>query len=137
MSLPSLLDRDDAVDVCAVEAVPDDWRKPIMQYLDNPNGKHDRKTRVHATNYVMYQNELYRKGKDGLLLLCLGLQESARSSSIRMENAMATSTARLFLAKDTKGLYRVCTRMRTVPNPQAYTKGPGRIIAFGHKAMAV
>nr|XP_028954517.1 uncharacterized protein LOC108175276 [Malus domestica] len=59
MSLPSLLDRDDPVDVCAVEAVPDDWRKPIMQYLDNPNGKHDRKTRVHATNYVMYQNELY------------------------------------------------------------------------------
>ncbi|KAM1525105.1 hypothetical protein ACFX10_009612 [Malus domestica] len=74
MSLPSLLDRDDPVDVCAVEAVPDDWRKSIMQYLDNPNGKHDRKIRVHATNYVMYQNELYRKGEDGLLLLCLGPQ---------------------------------------------------------------
>ncbi|KAM1593133.1 hypothetical protein ACFX1Z_036529 [Malus domestica] len=79
MSLPSLLDRDDPVDVCAVEAVPDDWRKPIMQYLDNPNGKHDRKTRVHATNYVMYHNELYRKGEDGLLLLCLDPQESARA----------------------------------------------------------
>ncbi|XP_070668799.1 uncharacterized protein [Malus domestica] len=79
MSLPSLLDRDDPVDVCVVEAVPDDWRKPIMQYLDNLNGKHDRKTRVHATNYVMYQNELYRKGEDGLLLLCLGPQESARA----------------------------------------------------------
>ncbi|KAM1850243.1 hypothetical protein ACFX13_014459 [Malus domestica] len=59
MSLPSLLDRQDLIDVYAVEAIPDDWRKPIMQYLDNPNGKHSRKTRVHATNYVMYQNELY------------------------------------------------------------------------------
>ncbi|KAM1655157.1 hypothetical protein ACFX2K_007451 [Malus domestica] len=79
MSLPSLLDRQDLIDVCAVEAIPDDWRKPIMQYLDNPNGKHDRKTRVHATNYVMYQNELYRKGEDGLLLQGLGCQESAQA----------------------------------------------------------
>ncbi|KAM2350272.1 hypothetical protein ACFX1X_013696 [Malus domestica] len=79
MSLPSLLDQQDLIDVCAVEAIPDDWRKPIMQYLDNPNGKHDRKTRVHATNYVMYQNELYRKGDDSLLLLCLGPQESAQA----------------------------------------------------------
>ena len=46
-----------------------------MQYLDNPNGKHDRKTKVHATNYVIYQDGLYRKGEDGLLLLCLGPQE--------------------------------------------------------------
>ncbi|KAM1105715.1 hypothetical protein ACFXTH_002553 [Malus domestica] len=50
-----------------------------MQYLDNPNGKHSHRTRVHATNYVTYQNELYRKGEDGLLLLCLGPQESARA----------------------------------------------------------
>ncbi|XP_028952476.1 uncharacterized protein [Malus domestica] len=79
MSLPSLLDQQDLIEVCAVKAIPDDWRKPIMQYLDNPNGKHSRKTRVHATNYVTYQNELYRKGEDGLLLLCLGPQESAQA----------------------------------------------------------
>ncbi|XP_070675685.1 uncharacterized protein [Malus domestica] len=72
-------DRQYLIDVCAVEAIPDDWRKPIMQYLDNPNGKHSRKTRVHATNYVMYQNELYRKGEDGLLLLCRGPQEGAQA----------------------------------------------------------
>ncbi|KAM1084630.1 hypothetical protein ACFX19_023311 [Malus domestica] len=77
MSLPSLLDRQVPIDVCAIEAIPDDWRMPIMRYLDNPNGKHDRKTRVHATNYVVYQNVLYRKGEDGLLLLCLGLQKVA------------------------------------------------------------
>ncbi|KAM2239370.1 hypothetical protein ACFXTI_008928 [Malus domestica] len=79
MSLPSLLDRQDPINVYAIEAIPDDWRMPIMRYLDNPNGKHDRKTRVHATNYVVYQNELYRKGEDGLLLLCLGPQEVAQA----------------------------------------------------------
>ncbi|XP_070669004.1 uncharacterized protein [Malus domestica] len=79
MSLPSLLEQKDPVDVCAVETLPNDWRRPIMQYLDNPRGQHDRKTKVHATNYVLYQNELYRKGEDGLLLLCLGPQETAQA----------------------------------------------------------
>ncbi|KAM1767981.1 hypothetical protein ACFX12_046007 [Malus domestica] len=79
MYLPSLLDRQDPIDVCVIEVIPDDWRMPIMRYLDNPNGKHDRKTRVHATNYVVYQNELYQKGEDGLLLLCLSPQEVAQA----------------------------------------------------------
>ncbi|KAM2617796.1 hypothetical protein TB1_034159 [Malus domestica] len=52
---------------------------PIMRYLNNPNGKHDCKTKVYATNYVVYQNELYRKGDDGLLLLCLSPQEVAQA----------------------------------------------------------
>ena len=79
MSLPSLLEREESLDVCAVEALPDDWRRPIMQYLDNPSGRHDRKMTVHTTNYVMYQNALYRKGEDGLLLLCLGPRETAQA----------------------------------------------------------
>ena len=80
MSLPSLLEREESLDVWAVEALPDDWRRPLMQYLDNPSGKHDRKTNVHTTNYVIYQNELYRKGEDGLLLLCLRPREAAKQS---------------------------------------------------------
>ncbi|KAM1724585.1 hypothetical protein ACFX11_023020 [Malus domestica] len=79
MSLPSLLERDDPIDIYAVETLPNDWRRPIMQYLDDPRGKHDQKTRVHATNYVSYQNELYRKGEDELLLLCLDPQEAAQA----------------------------------------------------------
>ena len=35
-----------------------------MQYLDNPSDKHDRRTRVYASNYVLYRNELYQKGED-------------------------------------------------------------------------
>ena len=79
MYLPSLLEREDPVDICVVETLHADWRRPIMRYLDNPYNKHDRKTRVHDTNYVSYQNELYRKGENGLLLLFLSPQEVART----------------------------------------------------------
>ncbi|KAM1440986.1 hypothetical protein ACFXTO_009160 [Malus domestica] len=85
MSLHSLLDRQDLIDVCAIEGIPDDWRGPIMRYLDNPNGKHDRKTRVHATNYVTYQNELYRKGEDGLLLFFSAPKRVLRQSQRSMK----------------------------------------------------
>ncbi|KAM2227692.1 hypothetical protein ACFXTI_014471 [Malus domestica] len=79
MSLPSLLEQKDPIEVFAVEIMLDDLRKSIIRYLDNPNSKHDRKTRVHATNYVTYQNELYRRGEDGLLLLCLDPQEAVQA----------------------------------------------------------
>ena len=79
MSLPSLLEREESTVVCTIETLPDDWRRPLMRYLDNPIGKHDRKTKVHATNYVIYQIGLYRKGEDGLLLLCLGPQEAVQA----------------------------------------------------------
>lgn len=64
------------MDICTVEMLSDDWRKSIIQYLDHPSGKNDRKTRVHVTNYMVYKNELYRKCKDSLLLLCLGPEEA-------------------------------------------------------------
>ncbi|XP_048420063.1 uncharacterized protein K02A2.6-like [Pyrus x bretschneideri] len=69
MSLPSLLERGDPVDVCAVETLPDDWRRSIMRYLDNPSDKHDCRTMVHASNYWLYQNELYRKAKHAWILV--------------------------------------------------------------------
>lgn len=58
-----------------VKMLPDDWRRSIIRYLNNPSGKHECKKRVQATNYVVYKNELYRKGKDGLLLIYLGPEE--------------------------------------------------------------
>lgn len=79
MFFPSLLKWEIHIDICMVEVLPDDWRKPIIQYLDNPYGKHDHKMKVHTTNYVVYQNELYRKGKDGLLLLYLGPDEAVQA----------------------------------------------------------
>ena len=78
MSLPLLLEQKSHVDICVVETLPDDWKRSIIRYLDDLSGKHDCKTRVHATNYIVYQNELYRNSDDGLLLLCLDLEEALK-----------------------------------------------------------
>ncbi|CAL8117362.1 unnamed protein product [Prunus armeniaca] len=53
-----------------VEAAEADWLYPIVKYLRDPSGNHERTTRFRARCYLIYQNELYRKGSDGLLLLC-------------------------------------------------------------------
>ncbi|CAL2247108.1 unnamed protein product [Prunus armeniaca] len=50
-----------------VEAAEADWRYPIVKYLRDPYGNHERTV---ARCYLIYQNELYRKGSYGLLLLC-------------------------------------------------------------------
>ncbi|XP_021819566.1 uncharacterized protein LOC110761406 [Prunus avium] len=47
-----------------------DWRYPIVRYLRDPSSSHERTTHFRARCYLIYQNELYRKGSDGLLLLC-------------------------------------------------------------------
>ena len=121
MSLPSLLELGDPVNVCVVEALPDDWRRPIMRYHDNPSGKHDRRTMVHATNYISYQNELYQKWDDGLLLLyrlsnCRNTRRNLQGSSIWTQDALAASQTWLILAEYIEGLYRVCKGMHTVSN---------------------
>ncbi|CAL9029755.1 unnamed protein product [Prunus brigantina] len=53
-----------------VETAEADWRYPIVKYLRDPSGNHERTTRFQARCYLIYQNELYRKGSDDLLLLC-------------------------------------------------------------------
>ncbi|CAL9005839.1 unnamed protein product [Prunus brigantina] len=58
-----------------VETADTDWRYPIVKYLRDPSGNHERTTRFWARCYLIYQNELYRKGSDGLLLLCPSTRE--------------------------------------------------------------
>ncbi|BFG20889.1 hypothetical protein CerSpe_071630 [Prunus speciosa] len=53
-----------------VKTAEADWRYPIVKYLRDPSGNHEKTTRFWARCYLIYQNELYRKGSDGLLLLC-------------------------------------------------------------------
>jgi hypothetical protein len=55
---------------------PDDWRTFLVYYLENPNHIADRKVRWQALKYVMLDNTLYRRTIDGLLLKCLGSDES-------------------------------------------------------------
>jgi hypothetical protein len=55
---------------------PDDWRTPLVRYLENPGHIADRKVRRQALKYVMLDNTLYHQTIDGVLLKCLGLDQS-------------------------------------------------------------
>jgi hypothetical protein len=47
---------------------PNDWRTPLVHYLENPGHIADRKVRQQALKYVMLDNTLYHRTIDGLLL---------------------------------------------------------------------
>jgi hypothetical protein len=55
---------------------PDDWRTPLVRYLENPGHIADRKVQRQALKFVMLDNTLYRRTIDGLLLKCLGSDQS-------------------------------------------------------------
>lgn len=48
-----------------------DWRKPIIEYLENPTSSTKRKVRYRALSYVLMGNELFKKTPQGVLLKCL------------------------------------------------------------------
>jgi hypothetical protein len=54
----------------------DDWRTPLIRYLEDPGHIADGKVWRQALKYVMLDNTLYRRTIDGLLLKCLGLDQS-------------------------------------------------------------
>nr|KYP55434.1 Transposon Ty3-G Gag-Pol polyprotein [Cajanus cajan] len=53
-----------------------DWRSELIEYLRNPNLKVERKIKLQALSYLLLNNELYKKGFDGVLFKCLGKDES-------------------------------------------------------------
>jgi hypothetical protein len=55
---------------------PGDWRTPLICYLENPGHIADRKVRRQALKYVVFDNTLYHRTIDGLLLKCLGSDQS-------------------------------------------------------------
>jgi hypothetical protein len=54
----------------------DDWRTPLVHYLENRGHIVDRKVRRQALKYVMLNNTLYRQTIYGLLLKYLGSDQS-------------------------------------------------------------
>ena len=54
----------------------DDWRKEIIDYLEDPSKKVERRVRFQATKYVLLEDELYYRTVDGILLRCLGDDEA-------------------------------------------------------------
>ncbi|XP_070677973.1 uncharacterized protein [Malus domestica] len=77
-NLPSILDRRFSLDVMVLETEVEDWRTPITQYLKDPSSPTSKKNRQQATKYVLWTKNLLRNTPDGLLLKCLGLEESMR-----------------------------------------------------------
>lgn len=53
-----------------------DWRKEIMDYLQNPSQPIPRKTRYKALKYVLLNDALYYRRLDGVLLKCLNHEEA-------------------------------------------------------------
>jgi hypothetical protein len=55
---------------------PNDWRTPLVRYLENPGHITERKVRWQALKYVMRDNTLYCRTIDGVLLKYLGSDQS-------------------------------------------------------------
>ncbi|XP_059668842.1 uncharacterized protein LOC132313924 [Cornus florida] len=54
-----------------------DWRTPIIQFLQEPSSKVDKRIQLLAPHYILIDGDLYKKSKeDGLLLRCLRKDES-------------------------------------------------------------
>ncbi|XP_020417942.1 uncharacterized protein LOC109948665 [Prunus persica] len=74
-SLPSVLTRGMEIEVNSALITKNDWREPIMTYLQYPTLPSEKKVRIMATNYLMWNEDLVRKSKDEVLLRCLGKTE--------------------------------------------------------------
>jgi hypothetical protein len=48
-----------------------DWKTPLLAYLRDPSAKVDKGVRRSAFKYVLYNDKLYRKTTEDLLLKCL------------------------------------------------------------------
>jgi len=57
-------------------ASTNDWRRETIDYLKDPSRKFERRVRFQATKYVLLEEELYYRTIDGVLLKCLGDDES-------------------------------------------------------------
>ncbi|XP_020424516.1 uncharacterized protein LOC109950359 [Prunus persica] len=74
-SLPSVLTRGMEIEVNSASITGDEWREPIMTYLRYPTLPSEKRVRIMATNYLMWNEDLVRKSKDEVLLRCLGKTE--------------------------------------------------------------
>ncbi|KAI5339013.1 hypothetical protein L3X38_018285 [Prunus dulcis] len=67
-SLPSVLTRGMEIEVNSALITKDDWREPIMTYLQYPTLPSEKRVRIMATNYLMWNEDLVQKSKDEVLL---------------------------------------------------------------------
>jgi hypothetical protein len=64
-----------------MDLAEDDWRKEIIDYLEDPSRKVSRKLRYKAMKFVLLDGSLFYKSLDGVLLWCLGPEEAKKMMS--------------------------------------------------------
>ena len=57
--------------------VVNDWRKPLIDYLQDPSSSVDKKIRRWALKFILDDGELYRRTADDLLLKCSGPDQAS------------------------------------------------------------
>jgi hypothetical protein len=72
-----------ANDICSFgsDLVDDDWRKEIVDYLEDPSRKVSRKLRYKAIKFVLLDGRLYYKSFNGVLLQSLCQEEAKKMMS--------------------------------------------------------
>ena len=62
--------------VMTLDFPTNDWRKEIVEYLEDSSKKVSRRIRFQATKYVLLEGELYYRMIYGVLLRCLDKEEA-------------------------------------------------------------
>ena len=74
---PSIYERGIILEVVGTDAnVARDWRIKIKEYLEDPNRSIPHRLKAQSQNFVLLEEELYRKGPDVLLLICISFPDS-------------------------------------------------------------
>jgi hypothetical protein len=82
------------VEILVVNNLSDnDWRKLVVNYLENPDGATCRKIKYKALSYVIVGNKLFKKTPEGVLLKCLGETEAYLAVSNTHSGACDTHQA--------------------------------------------
>ncbi|KAA0055891.1 uncharacterized protein E6C27_scaffold438G00090 [Cucumis melo var. makuwa] len=82
--VPSIESQYEEADVIYVYAIDEeDWRQPIIDYLEHgklhTDPRHRAEIRRRAARFIYYKDTLYRRSYEGLLLRCLGKEESIKA----------------------------------------------------------
>ncbi|CAL2247054.1 unnamed protein product [Prunus armeniaca] len=68
---PSIISKGMNLEINTNEVHAGDWRKPLIDYLSNPSPMVNKKVKYQAPNFVLLNNELFRRSTKGVLLRCL------------------------------------------------------------------
>ena len=136
--------------VAIVEAAKEDWRQPIIDYLcygilpENPRRRTDIRRR--APRFLYYKDTLYRRSFEGMLLRCLGEEETIQApqeahfmwiTSIWTKTSFPHKEDGVLLANHGERLLILCQEMRCLLISCEFYSSATRSIAPNHRISAI